>query len=128
MKAYDIINAGFGLVGENFADFPDRQIVMVWLNMSIAQSTDSENLIREKAGKALLTEPLKVSELYDTVDMDERICMTCLPYGVASYLFADRERNGAAEDMRTSFYASLKNRAKSVETRIKDCYRGGLYG
>ncbi len=128
MKAYDIISSGFALAGESFEDYPDRQIALSWLNVCMAESTDSENLIREKTGKEILTEPLKISELYENVDMDERICSVCLPYGVAVLLFFDRERNSVAEEMRIRFYASLKSRAKAVELPVTDCYRGGEYG
>ncbi len=124
MTAYEIINKGFGLAGESFEDFPHKELAVTWLNVTLAESLDAENAIRKKNGKELLSEPVMIKQRTDTADMADTICSIALPYGVASYLFNDREDNYMAAVFRNRFITALQNRAKGEEFTIQDMYGG----
>ena len=52
MTAYEILNRGFSLCGENFRGFGEKETALVWLNEAIGECLCRENMIREKTGRA----------------------------------------------------------------------------
>ena len=125
MTAYEIINKGFGAVGESFEDYPDKPLALIWLNITIAESRDAENLVRKKNGKQLLSAAV-VGALTEDVDMCNDICAIGLPYGIAAYLAADRQDSHMEAIFRNRFITALQNRAKGDEIAIQDLYGGEI--
>ena len=125
MTAYEIINKGFALAGEYLDMFPDKQLAVTWLNISLAESLTAENHIRQQNGTELLSQPAVVKKLSDDVDFDTGLCNIALPYGVASYLSADRENSYLPTIFRNRFISALQNVAKATENSICDLYGGG---
>lgn len=126
MTAYEIMTKAFGLAGESYEDFPDKSLAAIWLNITIAESVDAENAIRKKNGKELLACVPVAGNPAENVDMDTAICAVAIPYGVASYLFNDREDNYMAAIFRNRFVTALQNRAKGEEFTIQDVYGGEI--
>ena len=124
MTAYEIIGKGFALAGEYMDMFPDKQLAITWLYISMAESLTAENHIRQQKNKQLLSQPAVVKKLSDEVDYDTDLCNVALPYGVASYLFNDREDNYMSAVYRNRFITALQNGAKSSENAIFDVYGG----
>ena len=124
MTVYEILTAAFSLAGENFDDFPDKKLAVAWLNMTMSECVDAENLIRAKKGFKKYTAVPRIEELYDNVDMDEKLCTVTLPYGVAAFVSADRERDYMAAEYRNRFIFSMSVAAKGWETSVADFYRG----
>ena len=124
MTAYEIINNAFGMAGEYLDMFPDKQLAIVWLNISLAESLEAENHIRSREGTQLLAQPQVIKSLSDDVDVHSRIAGTALPFGVASYLFNDREDNYMSAIYRNRFITALQNAAKGEEIPICDVYGG----
>lgn len=127
MKAYEIINTAFGLAGEILDDYPAKNLAVIWLNFSIAESIDAENILRSKKGLGEIKEYPAVSDISDVVNMDDKICRVCLPLGVVSYLFSDRENDYLYSEYRSRFIRSLQSVAGGIEISVTDFYRGG-YG
>lgn len=125
MTAYEIINKGFGAAGESFEDYPDKSLALIWLNITIAESRDAENLVRKKNGKQLLSDAV-AGALTEDVDMCNDICAIALPYGIAAYLAADRQDSHMAAIFRNRFITALQNRAKGDEFTIQDLYGGEI--
>ena len=124
MTAYEIINKGFGLAGETFDRFPDKDLPLIWLNVSAGESVEAENAIRAKRGMPLLENHPVIKDQSDPVDMAEQICAVALPYAVAGYLCADREDNYLAAIFRNRFITALQNAAKCCEQSVVDVYGG----
>ena len=126
MTAYEIINKGFGLAGEYLDMFSDKQLAIIWLNISLAESLAAENHIRQQNNMELLSQPAVVKKLSDEVDFNTDICSIALPYGVASYLFSTREDNYNAAVFRNRFIYALQNTAKARESAVCDVYGGQI--
>lgn len=126
MTAYEILTKGFGLAGESFEDFPDKALAVIWLNITAAEALDAENAIRKTDGKQLLSAAVAVKELSAEVDMSASVCNVALPYGIAAYLFNDREDNYMAAIFRNRYITALQNRAKGEEITIQDVYGGEI--
>ena len=126
MTAYEIIDKGFGLAGEYLDVFPDKQLALNWLNISMAESFEAENHIRQIGNKEMLSQPAVIKKLSDEVAFDERLCNVALPYAVASYLFNDRDDNYMSATFRNRFITALQNVAKARETSICDVYGGEI--
>ena len=124
MTAYEIINNAFGMAGEYLDMFPDKQLAVIWLNISLAESLEAENHIRSRENTRLLTQPPVVKKLSDDVDVSNHISSVALPFGVASYLFNDREDNYMSAIYRNRFITALQNAAKGEEISICDVYGG----
>ena len=126
MTAYEIISAGFALAGEDIDAWPDKKIAVSWLNISIAECIRAENLIRERTGRELWGSGEYVSDMADTVNMDEVLCRLCLPLAVASLLNTDRENESMAAEMRRRFSVTLKAAAGTLEKQVVDMYGGNV--
>ncbi len=126
MTAYEIINNGFGMAGEYLDMFPDKQLAVIWLNISLAESLDAENRIRKKENRPLLKASVVVKKLSDDVEASPGIADVALPFGVASYLFNDREDNYMSAIYRNRFITALQNAAKGDENTISDVYGGEI--
>lgn len=124
MTAYEIINTGFGLVGESLDSFPDKDITVIWLNSTIAECIEAENTIRERNSLTLLDEYCIVSSLSDEVELSHCITHLALPYGVGAYLYSDRGDNYMASIFRNRFISALQNCAKGLEKAVEDVYGG----
>ncbi len=124
MTAYEIINSGFALAGERLDSWPDKDIALSWLNTAVALSADAEKLIRQKNKAEFTGEVPYIRQLSDTVEMDIKICRTCLPLAIAYLLLTDRERDYNAQQMKNRFYSALKEAAKGREMAVADCYGG----
>jgi hypothetical protein len=125
MTAYEIINRGFALAGESLDMYPDKNLALVWLNITLGESMDAENHIRERQSAKLLALPAQRHNLSDEVEIGHMLATVALPYGVAAYLFSDREDNYMASVYRNRFVASLQDCAKGCETSVTDVYGGG---
>lgn len=126
MTAYEIINKGFGLAGEQLDMYPDKNIALIWLNIALGESMDAENHIRVKNGLSTLAEAVVVLNLSDEVDISHCICAVALPYAVASCLAGDREDGYMAAIYRNRFITSLQDCAKGHELPVTDVYGGGV--
>jgi len=126
MTAYEIINTAFSLLGENADAYPDKKIVLQWLNITFAEAVHAENQLRRKNGIKEIVTIKAITSLDEIVDVHSRISGVCLPYGVAAYLAADRENNYMAAVMRNRFIRSLQEAAGTEEKQIADCYGGGV--
>ena len=124
MTAYEIIGKGFALAGEYLDMFPDKQLAITWLNVSLAESLVAENHIRQYKNTEQLSQPVVVKNLSDNVDFDIGLCSIALPYGLASYLSADREDSYMSAIFRNRFVTALQNVAKARESTISDLYGG----
>ncbi|MBR4036561.1 MAG: hypothetical protein IKJ05_07520 [Oscillospiraceae bacterium] len=124
MTAYEIINNGFGMAGEYLDMFPDKQLAIIWLNISLAESLSAENHIRRRTGQEMLKSPFVVRKLSDELEISTEIARIALPFAVASYLFNDREDNYMSAIYRNRFITALQNAAKGRENPICDVYGG----
>ena len=122
MTAQDIIDTSLAISAENPQDYQSKDICIKWLNMVLAESLAAENRIRQKNERQLLTEPVKISQLYEDVDMDRILCSFCLPLGLAAYVYADKEDEHFYTVYRQRFLESLQKAAGARETAITDCY------
>lgn len=125
MKAYEIIDAGFSLAGENYDDYPDKKLPLAWLNVAMAECMAAENLFREKTGKPLLENCPDIAETAEEIDFSRRICRVCLPLGIASCLCDDRENDYMGKEFRKRFESALKASVTGIELPIEDFYTGG---
>lgn len=125
MTANEIINTAFSLLGENADEYPDKKMVLQWLNITFAESVCAENQLRRKNGEEEIFAIKTITALDESIDVHSRISGVCLPYGVAAYLAADRENNYMAAVMRNRFIRSLQESAGTEEKQITDCYSGG---
>lgn len=123
MTAYEILNRGFSLCGENFRGFGEKETALVWLNEAIGECLCRENMIREKNGKAP-AENIEANSLTDTVDNDYKIAAYCLPLAVATMVYRDREDNYMSSVYRNRFLSRLAEVAGSIEKPITDYYGG----
>lgn len=123
MTAYEILNRGFSLCGENFRGFGEKETALVWLNEAIGECLCRENMIREKTGKAP-AENIEANSLTDTVDNDYKIAAYCLPLAVAAMVYRDREDNYMSSVYRNRFLSRLTDVAGSIEKPITDYYGG----
>lgn len=124
MTAYEILDIAFGLAGEKLDDFPDKRLPLIWLNVVMAEATKAENIIRERQNVPVIVLMKMVTGLSDRVDMNEEICRVCLPYGVAAFLYSDRENDYLSARMRNRFADSLQMIAGGEEKAVIDCYGG----
>lgn len=123
MTAYEILNRGFSLCGENFRGFGEKETALVWLNEAIGECLCRENMIRGKNGKAP-AENIEANSLTDTVDNDYKIAAYCLPLAVAAMVYRDREDNYMSSVYRNRFLSRLAETAGSIEKPITDYYGG----
>lgn len=123
MTAYEILNRGFSLCGENFRGFGEKETALVWLNEAIGECLCRENMIREKTGRAP-AENIEANSLTDNVDNDYKISAYCLPLAVAAMVYRDREDNYMSSVYRNRFLSRLADAAGSIEKPIMDYYGG----
>lgn len=125
MTAYEVLNRGFALCGENFRGFGEKETALIWLNEAIGECLCRENMIREKA-RETPAENLEVSGLTDTVNADYKIAAYCLPLAVAAVVYRDREDSYMSSVYRNRFLSRLADAAGSIEKPITDYYGGRL--
>ena len=123
MTAYEILNRGFSLCGENFRGFGEKETALVWLNEAIGECLCRENMIREKTGRAP-AENIEANSLTDTVDNDYKIAAYCLPLAVAAIVCRVREDNYMSSVYRNRFLSRIADTAGSIEKPITDYYGG----
>lgn len=122
MTAQDIIDTALSLSAEDPQYYQNKDICIKWLNMVLAESMPAENRIRQRQGRQLLTEPVNISRLNDSVEMDLFLCRFCIPMGLAAYVYTDKEEEYFYTVYRQRFLESLQKAAGAQEMRITDCY------
>lgn len=124
MKAYEIIDSAFALAGERFDEYQNKDICLKWLNSALSECVAAERMIRRKNGPEDTVQCPKINGLNDEVEMSADICKRCLPYALASYIYADRQDEYFFSVYRNRFISSLSDAAGAVEKAVTDCYGG----
>lgn len=74
--------------------------------------------------------PAKLTDLYTTIDLDDYICLTVMPYGLASHLLMDENPSAAAffQQRYDELKLQLQRGIPSDSEDIEDVYglRGGI--
>ena len=126
MKVCEILDIAFGMAGERLDDFPDKRLPLIWLNVTVAEAVKTENMIRGRKGVEGMQFTHLLTDMDQEIDMDKELCSTCLPAGVAAFLYSDRGNDYLSAQYRNRYLDGLQNAAMGCEESIYDYYGGGM--
>lgn len=125
MKAYDIYkNAASLLFEKEGEDKAFAGMFLRILNIVLAEAYPYENSVRRSLGQDILADIPSAESLDDDIDMCGTICMTALPYGVASFFCQDDGETYLALMYRERFIDGLYAAARCIPEDIEDVYGG----
>jgi len=123
MTGQDIYEYASAFLYERDGDDSDsKHFAVKFLNILLQECLEVENSIRKFNGDDLLETAPRLTSLAQTIDYDDSITVTALPYGLAAFYFQEATDNYQAENYRAKYLAALQSAAKYTFTDIEDVY------
>ena len=103
-------------------DADSKSFALGFLNVLLQEALETENSIRRFKGAEELTAAPYLAALTDEINYDGAITRGALPYGLASFYYAEAMDNFQSENYRGKFIAALNAANKATPTTIEDQY------
>lgn len=122
MTAKSILATALSFIGEKVDGSDYADLAVFWLNILLQEALPTENSIRAHSGKPILNEAPEIESIDDGIDYAGSITRIALPYGIASFVYANEDDLNQAADNRNKYIAALDEAMKLKETPIVDVY------
>lgn len=93
-----------------------------WLNVLLAEALPTENSLRARDGEAALPAAPVLENLDEPVPYHMELTRVALPYGMASWMYAEDDNDYRSQDYRGRFISALAEAMRLQEGQVVDVY------